>query len=137
MKLIKSLCLFLFLTVCVTSHAEQVDYLLEDEFDYEEYESSPCDTQIVDLTKKFYITEDQIKLSGNKIYIDVEGIIYETPAVFTDENGYYIEQVAKSGKCAWYEWECERCGYCNLRGVDYECRVPTCQYPISPKKNKK
>ena len=137
MKLIKTLCLFLFLTTCFTTYAGQPEYLLPEDIECEEYESSPCCIQVVDLTKKFYITEDQIKLEGNKIYIDVEGLIYQTPAVFADENGYYIEQVAKSGNCAWYEWKCEKCGYCNLRGVDYECRVPSCQYPISPKKNKK
>jgi hypothetical protein len=84
---------------------------------------------IIDLTKKFYVKAEQINFSENKIYIDVEGIIYETPAIYSDEDGYFIDKIAKSGDCSWYEWECSKCRFCNLRGVDYECR--NCKRPIS------
>lgn len=88
-----------------------------------------CPCEITDLVQKFYVTADQIQLKDNKIYILIDNVTYETPAIFSDKDGYYIEQVAKSGGCAWYQWECSRCRWCNMRGVDWECRA--CQFPIS------
>lgn len=88
-----------------------------------------CNGKIIDLEQKFYVTAEQIQFSENKIYIILKDITYVTPAILSDEDGYYIEQIAKSGNCAWYEWKCTRCGFCNMRGLDYECR--SCGYPIS------
>ena len=85
--------------------------------------------ELIDLLRKFYVKVEQIAFSDNKIYIDVEDLTYVTPAIFSDENGYYIEKIAKSGNCSWYEWECSKCRACNLRGIDWECRA--CGRPIS------
>lgn len=89
------------------------------------------DRGIIDLGKKFYVNVEQVDFANQKIYIGTEGIVYETPALFSDENGYYILQIAQSGHCAWYEWECSnsKCKACNLRGIDYKCR--SCGRPIS------
>lgn len=77
----------------------------------------------IPLSKKLYLNGDQIRFIDNKICIEVEGYVYETPAIHADEIGYYIDKVAQSGHCAWYEWECkwENCLYCNLRGIDVRC----------------
>ena len=118
MKFIKALVLCLLLTTCFTSYAD---------------ENSPCGTTIIDLAQKFYVDADQITFDNNKIHITVEGITYETPALFSDKNGCYIEQVevAKKRDCAWYEWQCTRqdCKFCNLMGIEHECRA--CKKPIS------
>ena len=79
--------------------------------------------------EKVYVGADQIQCLDNKIYVLIENDILETPALFSDEGGYYVILAAKSGNCSWYEWKCTRCGYCNLRGIDWECKA--CQYPIS------
>ncbi len=79
--------------------------------------------------EKVYVGADQIQYFDNKIYVLIEKEILETPALFSDERGYYVILAAKSGNCAWYEWKCTRCGYCNLRGIDWECK--SCQYPVS------
>ena len=85
----------------------------------------------IPLSKKFYLNADQIHLIDNKICIQIEGYVYETPAIRSDEIGYYIDTVAQSGYCAWYEWQCRdsKCQFCNLRGIDWECRK--CHRPIS------
>jgi hypothetical protein len=88
-----------------------------------------CSNQVIDLPQKFYVKLDHINFRDNKIYIDVDNFIYATPAIFSDEEGYYIEKIATSGDCSWYEWQCTKCGACNLRGVDWECR--SCKRPIS------
>lgn len=84
---------------------------------------------LIQLEKKIYVGKDQIKLDLEKIYVELGGYIYETPGLYFDENGYYIDQVAKSGSCSWYEWQCSSCRFCNLRGVDWECG--SCGRPIS------
>lgn len=84
---------------------------------------------IAQLPEKFYITADQIQLSDGKIYVRVGEFVYEVPAIYSDEKGYYFDRVAKSGHCSWYEWECQGCYFCNLRGLDWKCRA--CGRPIS------
>jgi hypothetical protein len=87
------------------------------------------DDEIINLDQKLYVKMDQIDFCDNKIYVNVDNFIYESPAIFSDQKGYYIEKIAKSGICSWYEWQCIRCYFCNLRGVDWECR--SCKKPIS------
>jgi hypothetical protein len=74
---------------------------------------------MIELADKIYIESDQINFADKKIYIQIKDSIFETSAIHSDEKGYYIDQVAKSGNCAWYEWECreETCLTCNLRGT--------------------
>jgi hypothetical protein len=102
---------------------------------YTQCQRSDC-KGLIELDEKFYVQLNQIRFSENKIYIQIEDITYETPAIHADDEGYFIEKVASSGNCAWYEWECPRdnCHFCNLRGLDYKCRV--CNHPISQKKHK-
>lgn len=93
-----------------------------------------CEGGVIKLARKLYIARDQIDFSKNKIFVLLDKFVYETPGVFSDINGYYVDQIligdwAKSGDCSWYEWQCSRCGFCNLRGVDWECR--SCNFPIS------
>ena len=87
-----------------------------------------------ETSPKLYLTADQIHLADQKIYISVDGITYEVPGLFSDENGYYIEKVAGSGDCAWYEWQCrnKKCKACNIRGIDWTCKW--CGWPISDEK---
>jgi len=86
---------------------------------------------VIELADKIYIEAAQVNFADNKIYIQIKDNIFETPAIHSDENGYYIDQIAGSGRCAWYEWEChdKKCLYCNLRGIDWKCRA--CHRPIS------
>ena len=80
---------------------------------------------IIVLSEKIYIEVDQINFMDKKIYVHVNEGIFEIPAIYSDENGYFFDKVAKSGHCSWYEWEClwRPCGYCNLRGIDLKCRA--------------
>ncbi len=87
-----------------------------------------CNDGLAMLAEKFYINVEQIDFVDQKIYVNANGFVYETPAIHTDPNGYYIDQVAKSGDCSWHEWQC-KCGFCNLRGLDWECR--SCNKSIS------
>lgn len=86
---------------------------------------------VVELGRKYYVTLEHVNFVDDAIYIEVEGITYKTPAINTDENGYYIDRVSKSGNCRWYEWQCrnKKCKACNYRGIDRECRK--CQWSIS------
>jgi hypothetical protein len=89
-----------------------------------------CNGEMIDLAQKFYVKLHQVNFSNDKIYIHVEDFVYETPAIFSDVNGYYIEKVANTNDCAWYEWQCRwsDCGACNLKGVDFKCRG--CKRPM-------
>src|ERR1700735_490457 len=86
---------------------------------------------VIELKDKFYIKTDQISLLDNKIFIQVDDLIYETPALYSDQNGFFIDKIASSGDCAWYQWECRKvnCRTCNQRGIDYKCRK--CGFPMS------
>jgi hypothetical protein len=88
-----------------------------------------CRKESVRLTQKIYLSADQIRFANGAIYFTFDNYTYETPAIFSDEKGYYIEEIAKSGNCSWKEWQCEVCGFCNLRLVDWECR--RCGFSIS------
>jgi hypothetical protein len=83
--------------------------------------------EAIELPQKFYVQMDQIEISENKIYIHIDGIVYSTPALFSDENGIFVDSL-KRGRCAWYEWECPRrtCQACNLRIYP---RCPHCNWP--------
>ena len=81
-----------------------------------------CNGKVIELMQKFYVQQDQIHFNNNKIYINIEDFTYATPALLSDENGYYIDQVVGSGSCAWYEWQCTRCLTCNLRGLNLACK---------------
>lgn len=98
------------------------------------YACLTCNSNEIDLARNFYVQMEQIILSSNRIYINIDHLIYETPAIFSDENGYYVNKItidnqAKSGDCSWMEWECSKCKFCNLRGIDWVCR--SCGRPIS------
>ncbi len=79
---------------------------------------------------KLYIATDQIHFADNRIYVEIDAAIYETPAIHADGNGYYIVSAAKSGHCSWYQWECSNpeCQACNLIGRDWTCQK--CGKPI-------
>jgi hypothetical protein len=77
MKYIFSLLLWLFTTFCPASYAHEHDMTPAEE-----------NVRIIDLAKKFYVEIDQIHFRDKKIYISADDIIYETPAVFSNENGY-------------------------------------------------
>jgi len=88
-----------------------------------------CAHEGIDLNRKIYLNVDQINFDNNKIYVSIDNFTYETPSIFSDESGYYIEKIAKSGNCPWYEWQCSHCNTCNLRGVDWECHK--CKRPVA------
>lgn len=63
-----------------------------------------CGDGVIKLARKLYIATDQIDFSENKIFIKLDQLIYETPSVLSDINGYYVDQIsmgdwAKSGNC--------------------------------------
>jgi hypothetical protein len=45
---------------------------------------------------KTYIQSDHIELIANTIFVKIDDLIYETPALYNDENGYYIMEVRAS-----------------------------------------
>lgn len=87
--------------------------------------------QIVDLEQKVYVQTDQIYFDSNRIYINIDDFTYETPALSSDDSGYYIDTISKKDKCSWYHWQCTNCKTCNLRGVNWECKK--CKKPVSLK----
>ncbi len=105
----KNLKVFLFL-VCLTL---QMGY-------FKSAMACPCENMVV-LDKKVYLETNQIELRNHKIYVNLGGYVYEAPALYSDADGFYIDQIARSGSCSWYQWECSRCGFCNIRGIDWEC----------------
>lgn len=42
------------------------------------------------VAEKVYIGVEQIQCFDNKIYVLIENEILETPALFSDESGYYV-----------------------------------------------
>ena len=84
--------------------------------------------EVETLEEKFYIYPAQICLAESGIYIATDGMLYETPAIHADENGYYITQLAKQSSCSWYEWKCSKCHRCNTKGIDWKCKK--CKKPI-------
>src|ERR1700722_8665546 len=83
----------------------------------------------IDLEQKVYIQTDQIYFDNNRIYISIDDFTYETTALSSDDNGYYIDTIAKKDKCSWYHWQCTNCKTCNLRGFNWECKK--CKKPVS------
>lgn len=87
--------------------------------------TEPCNTQIIELPENYYIQSEQIIFADKKIYININDEKYETPALFSDEDGYFIQTIRGkcTGKCGLFEWECGRCGFCNL----YEIECGNCK----------
>ncbi len=86
-----------------------------------------CHCDVVELEEKIYLNGDQILISDNKIAINIDEVTYETPAVFTDERGYYIEKIGKKRECSWYEWKCTGCSKCNAK-TNWKCKK--CGTPV-------
>jgi len=87
----------------------------------------PCNTckqNDIELSNNYYLNSDQITFADQKIYVTIHDELYETPALFSDENGLYIQRIRSkcTGRCSWYEWECS-CGFCNL----YEIQCGNCR----------
>jgi hypothetical protein len=86
---------------------------------------TPCNENIIQLPENYYILSEYIIFADNKIYVNIHDEKYETTALFSDENGYFIQTIRGKclGLCKWYEWECGRCGFCNL----YELECGNCK----------
>lgn len=84
-------------------------------------ERVPSDNVDVAYCGKRYIPMEKITLVDNLILVEIEEGIFETPAIYSDANGFYIENVkiADQGKCGYLQWQCQRCSQCN--SLFYSC----------------
>lgn len=73
------------------------------------------------LPRKIYVQEQQISFYGSKIYVSLDSDTLLIPAIFSDEDGYFILTKQPRGRCEPYEWKCGNCGTCNDL-ADYYCR---------------
>ncbi len=92
------------------------------------------DSNIICCGKK-YIPLEKIALVDNFILVEIENEVFETLAIYNDENGFYIENVKKGGKarddCGLLEWKCHNCRACN--SVFISC-CTNCNWHISGEK---
>lgn len=97
----------------ITNDTAKSDCRCKEKFDFSQNNQRE-NLKIVPCGKR-YITADKIAFSGNSILIEIDDIILATPAIQSDEGGFYIEQVkVNSSRCdGLLDWECGRCGYCN------------------------
>jgi hypothetical protein len=80
-----------------------------------------CQREEVAIPQKTYLQDQQIVFFQSKIYVNIEGIAFEVPAIYSDEDGYYILTGQPRGRCEPYEWKCGNCGTCNEFSY-YYCR---------------
>jgi len=95
----------LFLLLCCSAYAETTD--------------ENCQEMQILLERNVYVKLEQILFENNKIFVSINDVIYQTPAIYTDENGYYIQKLFER-ECSWYEWKCPRCYQCNWK-IDLVC----------------
>lgn len=76
---------------------------------------------------KLYIPREKIALVDDLILVEIEDLIFETPAIFTDENGFYVTEVKDDG-CGRLRWRCKNCDECNSL---FFSRCSKCKKPIS------
>jgi hypothetical protein len=72
------------------------------------------------LPRKIYVQEQQIAFSESKIYVNIDSNTFLIPAIYSDENGYFILTKQPGGRCERWEWKCGNCGKCNDL-ADYHC----------------
>ena len=97
--------------------------------------SDRCNSHIdVVYCGKKYIPMEKIVLIDHSILIEFEGEIFETPALYSDSHGFYIENVkiADQGNCGHLQWQCNRCSQCN--SLFYSC-CAKCNRHISDKRD--
>lgn len=83
---------------------------------------------IIDCGKR-YIPMEKIALVANAILVEFEGETFQTPALYNDADGFYIENIiADRGKCGHVQWECANCHHCN--SLFYSC-CSKCDFHIS------
>jgi hypothetical protein len=79
--------------------------------------------------QNIYIQSNQIAFHDNQIYIQLDGDIFVVPAIYSDQNGFYIQNIKQPrGRCEPYEWKCSICGTCN-DFADYYCRQCKAEMP--------
>lgn len=101
MKYIQAIVLFLVAIFYFTSHLNATEQAVSNE-------------NHVFSCPKTYVEADKIAFAEGAILVNVEEQIIETPAIFSDKNGFYILQVKVDTRhCMWPNWECDGCGYCN------------------------
>lgn len=121
---IRSLYLLAFLT-CIMSNLTLLHCEVTDDANKrdcrctEQFDLSPDNQQenskVVPCGKR-YIAADKISFSENTILIEIDDMVLPTPAIQSDEGGFYIQYVkVNSSRCdGMLDWECGRCGYCNI-----------------------
>lgn len=67
---------------------------------------------------KLYLEKDQILFEDSRIFVQLSNKVIAVPAVFSDQEGYYIYTAAWF--CKSWEWKCRKCGLCNAI-EDYRC----------------
>ncbi len=110
----KCIQVFLFVAVLIFSCITYVDAENLQVYDSPNRTSEAENSHTIPCSKR-YIPIDKIAFVKNAILIEIEGMIIETPAIYSDDFGLYIQQVKISGnRCSTFEWECLKCGYCNF-----------------------
>ena len=72
---------------------------------------------------KTYLSPDQISFHDSKIFVQLNDDVFLVPAIFADQQGYYILNT-KGQRCKNWEWKCPRsdCGVCNTYD-HYHCQA--------------
>jgi hypothetical protein len=69
-------------------------------------------------SEKLYLQKDQILFEDSHIFVQLSNKVVSVPAIFSDQEGYYIYTAAWF--CKSWEWKCSSCGKCNAL-EDYRC----------------
>jgi hypothetical protein len=75
------------------------------------------DNHSIDLVQKIYLHTDQVSFHDSKIFVQLFDEVRVVPAVFSDQNGYYI---LTGKRCKSWQWTCDYCKKCNEL-EDYRC----------------
>lgn len=75
------------------------------------------------ISEKIYVSLDQVFFQDSQIYLQLSDTSFAIPAIYTDQQGYYVLNNGWFKKCKSWEWECSNCGNCNSWEY-YKC--PSC-----------
>ncbi len=83
-----------------------------------------CGCAPISSFSRTYLSGDQICLREGKIYIQDKDEIFLSPAIYSDEKGFFIIRASKDSEdCKSDEWWCSKCRQCNK---NYYFLCPTC-----------
>ena len=61
---------------------------------------------------KTYVSLEQVDFVENKIFVKVEDLIFQIPALYSDQTGLFFQSHYTYHFCGAFEKECSSCGLC-------------------------